>query len=197
MIDELKATVGSNEKILYEGKPHKKCYILKAIIPFFPFALFWAGISFFILVNIINSGKNANMVLFLVLFMLVFMVPVWFYLSFIFLSFRGYKNTTYIITDRAIYVSSGVYTREVITKPFAEISRIDLHRGILDQIFNVGDIIATTNQPNHITIYSLSNYIEIFNLIKKIQADNYADAMYPNAERPSENPGYNTEYKGL
>lgn len=26
MLEELKAIVGSNEKILYEGKPNKKCF---------------------------------------------------------------------------------------------------------------------------------------------------------------------------
>ena len=33
-------------------------------------------------------------------------------------------------------------------------------------------------------------------MVKKLQTDIYTDVMYPNDKRPSENHGYNTEYKG-
>ena len=76
------------------------------------------------------------------------MMPVWIYLGGILFTARRYKNTAYIVTDRAIYVSGGVFTKNIDTKPFAELSHINLHRGVFDQMFNVGDIIATTNQLN-------------------------------------------------
>ena len=41
------------------------------------------------------------------------------------------------------------------------------------------------------------NYQKVFELIKKLQTDIYADTMYPNDLRPQENRGYSTEYKGL
>lgn len=31
-------------------------------------------------------------------------------------------------------------------KTFAELSRVNLHRGIFDQMFHVGDVVITTNQ---------------------------------------------------
>ena len=53
MIEELKKTVGSNEKIFYEGKPNKKCYIFESIFnPLLPFALIWAIFDF----GIIGGG---------------------------------------------------------------------------------------------------------------------------------------------
>ena len=70
-------------------------------------------------------------------------------------------------------------------------------------MFNVGDIIATSSQFTEdrksasIRISSISDYIEVYNIVKKLQTDVYTDVMYPNAKRPKENPGYNTEYKGL
>ena len=84
---------------------------------------------------------------------------------------------------------------------FAEMSHIDLHRGIFDQVFGVGDIITTSGQVSNntiaaVSINSISNYIEVYNLVSKLQKDIYADTMYPNDKRPSENHGYNTEYKG-
>ena len=204
MIEELKAIVGSNEKILYEGKPSKKCYIFESIFnPLLFFALVWGVIDIGVLGSVFFEQDSSNMLLFLVPFMLIHMMPVWLYLGGIIFTVRRYKNTSYIVTDRAIYVSGGVFTRNINAKPFAELSHINLHRGIFDQIFNVGDIIATTNhftqngQSVTISISSISNYIEVYNLVKKVQTDIYTDVMYPNAKRPSENPGYNTEYKGF
>ena len=204
MIEELRAIVGSNEKILYEGKPNKKCYIFESIFnPLLPVALLWAIIDFSILGGVFFTKQANNMLFFIIPFMLLHMMPVWIYLGGILFTVRRYKNTEYIVTDRAIYISGGVFTRNINAKPFAELSHINLHRGVFDQMFNVGDIIATTNQLTQngksatISISSISNYIDVYNMVKKLQTDIYTDVMYPNAKRPSENPGYNTEYKGL
>ena len=204
MIEELKAIIGSNEKILYEGKPNKKCYIFEGIFnPLLPFALLWAIIDLGVLGGAFFAEDSGNMLFFMIPFMLFHMMPVWIYLSGVLLIAKKYKNTAYIITDKAIYVSSGVFTRSINAKPFAELSHINLHRGIFDQKFNVGDIIATSNQLTQngkgttISIDSVSNYIDVYNMVKKLQTDIYTDVMYPNAKRPDENPGYNTEYKGL
>ena len=130
-------------------------------------------------------------------------MPVWIYLGGVLFMARKYRNTAYIVTDRAIYVSGGTFTRNINAKPFAELSYINLHRGFFDQMFHVGDIIATTNQFNQngkaavISIASISDYIEVYNLVKKLQTDIYSDVMYPNAKRPAENPGYHTKYRGL
>ena len=204
MIEELKAIVGSNEKILYEGKPNKKCYIYESIFnPLLPFALLWAILDLSIMGGAFLGEDAGNTAFFMIPFMLLHMMPVWIYLGGVLFTTIRYKNTAYIVTDRAIYVSGGVFTRNINTKPFAELSHINLHRGVFDQMFNVGDIIATSNQLTQggksttISINSISNYVEVYNMVKKVQTDIYTDVMYPNAKRPNENPGYNTEYKGL
>ena len=57
-------------------------------------------------------------------------------------------------------------------------------------MFNVGDIIATSGQLTQsgkgatINISSISNYIEVYNMVKKLQTDIYTDVMYPNDKRP-------------
>ena len=204
MIEELKAIVGSNEKILYEGKPNKKCYVLESIFnPLLPFALIWAIIDFGIIGGVVLAENTENILFFIIPFMLFHLMPVWIYLGGILFTAKRYKNTAYIVTDKAIYVSGGAFTRNINVKPFAELSYINLHRGIFDQMFNVGDIVATSNQMTQrgksitIIIASVSNYVEVYNLVKKLQTDIYTDVMYPNAKRPSENPGYNTKYKGI
>lgn len=204
MIEELKLIIGPNEEILYEGKPNKKCYIFESIFnPMLPIALLWGIIDFGVLGGAMLGGGVGNASFFIIPFMLIHLMPVWIYLGGVLFSSVKYRNTAYIVTDRAIYVSSGIFTRNVNAKPFAELSHINLHRGIFDQMFNVGDIIATTDQFTEkgksvtINISSISNYIEVYNLVKKLQTDIYTDVMYPNAKRPADNPGYNTKYRGL
>ena len=204
MVEELKAIIGSNETILYAGKPNKKCHLFEGIFnPLLPVAIIWAIIDFGVIGGAMFASAPGNLTLFMAGFMLLHMMPVWLYLGGVLFIARRYKNTAYVVTDRAIYISSGILTRTILTKPFAEMSHIDLHRGVFDQMFGVGDVIATSNQllPNGkntpIKLSSIDNYIEVYNLVKKLQTDIYTDVMYPNAKRPAENPGYNTKYKGL
>ena len=88
------------------------------------------------------------------------------------------------------------------TKTFAELSRVNLHRGIFDQMFNVGDVQITINQftkknmPAVLGINSIANYTEVYQLVKKLQKDIYTDVMYPNDLRPEEYHGYKTKYRG-
>ena len=155
------------------------------------------------------TSKDEKAVFFLVPFMLLHLMPVWIYLGGALLSFRRYQNTSYIVTDKAIYASGGVFSRHYNTKPFAELSHVNLHRGIFDQWFGVGDIVTTSAQANPatrngrmtstnagISIDSISNYIEVYNIVKKLQQDIYTDVMYPNDLRPKTNHGYGTKYRG-
>ena len=198
MVEELKSMVGRDETILYEGKPDKKCFIFESVFnPLLPVAIIWAVLD----MGFIGFGMG-SMQFFMIPFMLVHMMPVWIYLGGVAFSFRRYKNTYYIVTDHAVYVSSGIFTMNLEAKTFAELSRVNLHRGIFDQMFGVGDVQITTDQftrknvPAVLNINSISNYTEVYQMVKKLQKDIYSDIMYPNDLRPKENHGYKTKYRG-
>lgn len=209
MDNELKLLVGDDEKIIYAGKPNKKCFIFESIFnPLLPIALIW-GLIDFGFIGASMSSKEEGLAFFMVPFMMLHLMPVWLYLGGALMSFRRYQNTSYIVTDKAIYASGGVFSRHYKTKPFAELSHVDLHRGIFDQWFGVGDIITTSAQANPVTrngrmsstnagisIDSISDYIEVYNIVKKLQQDIYTDVMYPNDLRPKTNHGYSTKYRG-
>ncbi|MBR2861274.1 MAG: PH domain-containing protein [Clostridia bacterium] len=202
MENELKQLIGSGEKVFYEGKPDKKCFILESIFnPMLPIAIIWAIIDFGILGSTLLDNDQISFVI--IPFMLFHLMPVWIYLGGVLFMFRKYKNTYYIVTDNAIYISKGIFTKTVVSKPFAELSHINLHRGLFDQMCNVGDVVATTNQltannkADVVALNSISDYTEVYNLVKKLQRDIYTDVMYPNDMRPDENHGYNTKYRGL
>ena len=198
MVNELKSMIGMDETILYEGKPDKKCFIFESILnPLLPVAIIWAVLDMSFMGFAVGGMQKI-----MIPFMLIHMMPVWIYLGGVIFSFRRYRNTYYVVTDHAVYVSSGIFTMNLQEKTFAELSRVNLHRGIFDQMFNVGDIQITTNQltkknvPAVITINSISNYTEVYQMVKKLQKDIYSDIMYPNDLRPNENHGYKTKYRG-
>lgn len=201
MVEELKSMVGIEETIYYEGKPDKKCFIFESIFnPLLPIAIVWA---IFDLGFLGRAGSDMGGLQFVLIpFMLFHMMPVWIYLFGVVFSFKRYKNTYYIVTDHGVYVSKGIFTMNLEAKTFAELSRVNLHRGIFDQMFHVGDIQITTDQltrknmPAVLSINSISNYAEVYQLIKKLQKDIYSDMMYPNDLRPEENHGYKTKYRG-
>lgn len=209
----LRSMVGRNEQILWSGKPNKKCFILESIFnPMLIFALIWAAFdSAFIGATVF--GGDSEMLMFVLVFMLFHLMPVWIYLGGVLTSVIKYKNTEYIITDRAIYISGGVFTYTTEMKPLAELSHVNVHRGIWDQIIGVGDVITVCAHNTMTSQYSssgnssqahshgmnicdIADYEYVFKLIRDMQTDVYSDTMYPNAFRPEANPGYRTRYTG-
>ena len=206
---ELLALITKNEQILWQGRPNMKCFILEAIFnPLLPFALLWGAIDGGFIyaalsghLNEINSNMPAGYML--IAFFALHLMPVWIYLFGVLFSFLRYKNTSFAITDQGVYISGGMFTQNYERKPFAEMSNVNLHRGIFDQILGVGDVIMSGNHDGYNTRHSLfrgfticdiSDYTEVYQLVKKLQTDIFADTMYPNDLRPQENHGYNTRY---
>ncbi len=204
MNNDLKLLIGENERILYEGKPNKRCFIFESIFnPLLPFAILWLMFDLFFISGFIATGDVEGIAFFLIPFMLFHMMPVWIYLGGVIMTMKRYRNTEYIVTDQAVYISGGIINKTINRKSFMEMSRVNLHRGFFDQKFGVGDIILTSNQLNSnntssaTNINSISEYAEVYKMIQKLQKDIYTDVMYPNDKRPQENHGYNTNYKGF
>ena len=217
---ELELMVGSNEKILWKGKPNKRCFILEGIFnPMLPFALAWFLFDSLFIATFIGgaatSGAPAVFSIFPLIFFLIHLMPVWIYLGGVIFVFRRYQHTEYIVTDKGVYISGGLFSYTCNMKPFTELARVNIHRGIIDQIIGVGDVVLTSNNIADyynsdvrvngrpvgtgfgITISDIKDYRKVFELIKKLQEDIYTDTMYPNDLRPEENHGYRTKYNGL
>ncbi len=215
---ELELMVGSNEKILWKGKPNKRCFILEGIFnPMLPFALAWFLFDSLFIATFIGgaatSGAPAVFSIFPLIFFLIHLMPVWIYLGGVIFVFRRYQHTEYIVTDKGVYISGGLFSYTCNMKPFTELARVNIHRGIIDQIIGVGDVVLTSNNVADLyssnirvngrpldvgtTIADIKDYRKVFEIIKKLQEDIYTDTMYPNDLRPEENHGYRTKYNGL
>ena len=158
MLEDLEAIIGPDETILYEGKPDPRCFLFENIFnPMLPFALVWALFDMTFLGAALSAeGPEQTSILFVLIpFLLIHMMPVWIYLGGVVTSSMKHKNTSYIVTDKA------------------------LHRGFYDQRYNVGDIIITTNARSNngkrlnLNISSISEYLEVYNLVKDLYQKSY------------------------
>ena len=118
-------------------------------------------------------------------------------------SFISWKNTEYMVTDKAIYVTMGILTTNCDRKTFQEITNTSVHQGIIDKRHDVGDVFITTGYRTTnkgatvrcgINFMDIEDYMKVYKLINKTGRDIYSDTQYPNDLRPKENHGYNTKY---
>ena len=93
---DFQAVVGSDETILWQGRPNKKCFILESIFnPLLPFAILWTvidlgGIGFGLVPNVVKHEIETGVLIYLTVFFLFHMMPVWIYGAGVVLAFRNY-----------------------------------------------------------------------------------------------------------
>ena len=172
MDDEFRYLIGAKEKVFYVGKPDKN---------FFTFVNVFVPIHFFVLFLTIFYYADR-----LWFFILLFGIVVG-YLINLFYLFEKYENRSFVVTDKAIYVSKGIFKKSYKVKRFEELAHVELRRGLLDRMFGVGDIYTTINQTRKlsiekdshaqmdaiITISGISDYEETFKLVNKLQIKVY------------------------
>ncbi|MCM1568480.1 MAG: PH domain-containing protein [Roseburia sp.] len=212
MIDLRELIRNTGETVLWEGRPKKSVTILEAIFnPMLVFAFIWGAFDFFIIGGLAFSGElqKQGIAVFILLFMLVHLMPVWIYLFGILGVFFRWKNTRFMITDRGLYVSGGLFSFNYEMKPWTDISHVSIHQGVFDRMFGVGDVVSTCahintqvrthNGSGHshgLKIYNIPDFLKVFQMVNDLQRDIYSDTMYPNDFRPDTNSGYHTKYQG-
>ena len=192
------------ETVLLSIKPKKNAFVINKVLGMLPIAILWLAFdSMFI--GAAFSANMGGMTVFMLLFMLLHLMPVWIWLGNVITANRRWKNTAYYLTDRRIIIQSGFIDRQTQTLYYKDIHNVDLRIGIVDKLLGVGDIYFDTGayhmrKGRQITDYKMFLDIEdphgVYERVQKIVMDIQADIEFPNAYRPEDNPGYNTKYSG-
>ena len=192
----LRDQISRGEAVLWNGKKSVKVSVLEAIFnPMLPFALIWLAFDAgFIGLSAFGGGFGDSMVFILVPFFLLHLMPVWLYLGGVITSAIKAKNTEYLITDKGIYIQTGIISKRVEMKPFTDLSHVSLNLGVFDRICHTGDVVSECHGHAGMNIANIEEYEKVFQLVRELQENIYSDTMYPNDLRPSENHGYNTKY---
>lgn len=184
-----------NEKILWEGKPEKKAFILERCLRMLPIAIIWLVLDLSIIVPAFGEG---DMLFFLVPFFALHLMPVWMWLAQVVTAGRRWRNTAYFVTNRRIIIQHGFFAVNEISLSYKGIPNTQLNIGFIDKIFSVGDISFeperfNNNKQNSFVFEDLLNPQETYEYIQQLVIDILTDMEYPNAMRPDTNPGYNTD----
>ncbi len=199
----------SGEKELWSGKPKKKAFVLNQILGMAPIAIIWLLFDSTFIVAFLSGmaedPESANMIFFMIPFFALHLMPVWIWLSQVLTANKKWQNTKYYVTDKRIIIQNGLFAANYQSIYYKDIRNVNLHVGLIDKMLGVGDIRFDMGYNMHSSkngmninaaILDIENPMDIYPRIQKIVMDIQTDIEFPNAYRPSENPGYNTEYKG-
>ena len=126
-------TMASGEHILWRGKPSKRAYVADKALAMLPIAVIW---TIFDLNFLRLSGGNG----FLLMFLAVHMLPVWLWLGSAVTSVLQWRNEDYYLTNKRIIIRRGIFRQESQSVFLRDVHSIRTHYGLLDRLFDSGDI---------------------------------------------------------
>ena len=190
--------LSSGEQILWSGKPQKKAFVVSHSLTMLPIAIIWICFDLTAISSIFSSG---GMQWFLLGFFALHLMPVWIWLGSMLTAPKRWRNTNYYVTNRRIIIQGGFLAVNEKSLFFKDIRSVQCKVGIFDKLFGTGTIlfnsemISNNNKATPPSFQYLQDASRIYARIQRTVLDMQTDMEYPNAFRPDENPGYNTDYK--
>jgi hypothetical protein len=184
------------EYILWQGKPEKKPFIAKRTFIMMPIAIVWLIFDSGAIAAAIAEG--GSLLFFLIPFFALHLAPVWIWLANMISARRIWKNTTYYITNHRIIIQNGFFAINEASIFYKDLRDVKLKIGIFNKFSHTGDILlnATSGDSDSSDSFEfLKDAQDVYKRLQKIIFDMQTDIEYPNALRPKDNPGYNTNYK--
>ena len=194
MKDSLKDVLFEGENVIWQGKPHKFCFIWKNAGKLLPIALIWLLFDGMFIGITVATGMAKEMWLILLIFFAFHLMPVWNCAGKFIKGGMEYQNVVYAVTDKRIIVRTGVIGIDFQNINYTDISNIKTDVSVLERICGVGSVYITTSSGQGASLLSIRDPYEISKKINKVFLDVKSDIHYPNAFRPEENPGYRTKY---
>lgn len=194
-LKNIEDVIGSDEQILWSGKPKKRAFLINAFTKMLPIALIWLlfdGAFIGLMIGTMDEIP-ASVKIFMAVFFLFHLAPVWIWLSHVLTANRQHENLEYAFTQKRIIIKSGIIGIDFKNIYYSEIDSVNLRVGLVDRIEKVGDIyIKSIGGAN--VLYDLENPYTLTEKLQKIVVDIKTDIQFPNNLRPAENDGYSTKY---
>lgn len=194
-LKNIEDVIGSDEQILWSGKPKKRAFLINAFTKMLPIALIWLlfdGAFIGLMIGTMDEIP-APVKIFMAVFFLFHLAPVWIWLSHVLTANKQHENLEYAFTQKRIIIKSGIIGIDFKNIYYSEIDSVNLRVGLVDRIEKVGDIyIKSIGGAN--VLYDLENPYTLTEKLQKIVVDIKTDIQFPNNLRPAENDGYSTKY---
>lgn len=196
--DQMRHILDTDEKILWEGRPTFLPFIANGL-PLLGFGILWGIMDYAFIKN--SAAAPGSMAAFLLPFFVLHLAPLWIGIFNMIKLFLVFNNTHYSITNKRIILRSGFWGIDFKSADYDKIMDLRVDVNPIENMFGVGSIKINTGltgnkgTPVYDSLTAITNPYEVFKKIKTVSVNIKTDWNYPNKLRPSENPGYNTEYK--
>jgi len=198
MANNIRDVISHDEQILWQGKPKKKAFIISSILKMMPIALIWLLFDGIFIISFLNNGvgesATTEISIFIIVFFIFHLTPVWIWLGNILTANRQHKNLEYVFTNKRIIIKSGIIGIDFQNIYYSDIVSVNLKVGLADKLLKVGDIYINCKTGAKV-LFDIEDPYFITSKLQKIVVDIKTDIEYPIELRPDENRGYNTRYK--
>ena len=192
--------LAAGETVLWQGKPKRSAFIATKSLTLMPIAILWLILDLSLMGSILGGSGMEG---FLIPFFLLHMMPVWIWLFNVLTAGRRWQNTAYYVTNRRIILQDGFLAVNETSLFYKDLHNAQVRIGLLDKLFHTGDIVLNesmivVNSRRHQQGYRMEDLEDphaVYSRIQKIILDMQTDIEFPNAYRPENNPGYNTNYR--
>jgi hypothetical protein len=189
----------AGEAILWRGKPKRGAFIAAKSLTLFPVAVVWLIFDLNFIGKVFSSGEMLG---FLIPFFTLHLMPVWVWLANVITANRRWKNTNYYVTNRRIIIQGGFFAVNETSLFYKELRNAHLRVGLMNKLFQTGDIafddgftVHNNKQNKGHAFEALEDADSVYRRVQKVILDMQTDMEYPNAFRPEDNPGYQTQYR--
>lgn len=191
--------LAAGEAVLWKGKPKRSAFIASKTLTLLPIAIIWLILDMNFILTAFSGGE---MLTFLIPFFALHLMPVWIWLGSTLTAGKRWKNTYYYVTNRRIIIQGGFLAVNETSLFYKDLRNTKLRIGVIDKLFHTGSVefdngmIMNNNRQQRVQrLENLEDSQNVYNRIQKVILDIQTDIEYPNALRPEENPGYNTQYR--
>lgn len=191
--------LAAGEAVLWKGKPKRGAFIASKTLTLLPIAVIWLILDMNFILTAFSGGE---MMTFLIPFFALHLMPVWIWLGSTLTAGKRWKNTYYYVTNRRIIIQGGFFAVNETSLFYKDLRNTKLRIGLIDKLFHTGSVefdngmIINNNRQQRVQrLENLEDSQNVYNRIQKVILDIQTDIEYPNALRPEENPGYNTQYR--
>jgi|694.fasta_scaffold45352_4 hypothetical protein len=193
------AVLDQDEKVLWVGNPTWIPFLLSGL-PLLVFGLIWGSFDYFVIILHMGHGKGAPMG-FMVPFFALHLFPLWLGVGNMLRLCLVFGNTCYAFTNKRIMLRTGFWGIDFKSIDFDRLQETDVTVNPLENLLGVGTIkmfsggVTAKGAPTFNYFIGIDHPYEVYKQLKTVTVDVKTDWNYPNALRPGENKGYNTDYK--
>lgn len=198
---EFQGVLDSDEHLLWSGRPTPVPFFLTGV-PFLIIGLIWGALDFGLIRGMMSGGFSAGPgAWFAVPFFLLHLAPLWLGVGNILRLLLVFNNTHYGFTSKRVMLRGGFWGTDFKSIDYDGIQEMEVTVNPIENMLGVGSVRFFTGRtgrkgaPIYDRFIGIAHPYEVYRQLKQVSVDIKTDWNYPNALRPSTNPGYPTGYE--